>query len=261
MVSFDSAQLVTWISYYFYPFVRILALIMAAPVFNEKQVSGRIKIGLALVTAYLIAPFIPLNDTPVLSIAGVWIIFQQILIGILLGMMLQLAFVAIRIAGEIIGLQMGLSFATFFDPSGGPNMPVLARFLNVFAILLFLTFHGHLWLFSMLVDSFTILPVSDSQLSRMGLLALLKAASDMFIYGLMFALPLVAVLLLMNIAMGILNRMTPQLSVFVVGFPLSLFMGIYMLGLLLPHVNQFFESLFGAFFLHLQTMIDALVFK
>lgn len=260
MISFDSSQIAIWISYYFWPFVRILALIASAPVFNEKQVPSRIKIGLALVTTYLIAPFIPLNETPVFSIEAIWLLLQQIMIGIMMGLMIQLAFVAIRVAGEIIGLQMGLSFATFFDPSGGPNMPVLARFLNVLAILLFLTFHGHLWLFSMLVDSFTILPIAEGQLSRMGILVLLQAATTMFIYGLMFALPLVAILLLLNISMGILNRMTPQLSVFVVGFPLSLFMGIYMLGNLLPYVNRFFESLFGEFFLHLQAMLDALIY-
>lgn len=257
-MTFDSSQLISWISYYFFPFVRILALIAASPVFNEKQFPNRVKIGLAALTTFIITPHIPLNDTPLLEPLSFWLLIQQILIGVMMGLMLQLAFVSIRIAGELIGLQMGLSFAVFFDPSGGPNMPVLARFLNILAILLFLTFQGHLWLFSMLVDSFSILPISTNQLNADGLIILVKAGTNMFVHGLLFALPLIAVLLLMNITMGILNRMTPQLSVFVVGFPLSLFMGIYVLGLLLPQIVPFFESLFADFFLLLQAMLSAL---
>lgn len=91
-----------------------------------------------------------------------WLASQQILIGVALGLTMQFAFAAIRLAGEVIGMQMGLSFATFFDPSGGPNTPVLARLLNLLAMLLFLSFDGHLWLISLLADSFHTLPIQPA---------------------------------------------------------------------------------------------------
>ncbi|MCL7708213.1 flagellar biosynthetic protein FliR, partial [Enterobacter kobei] len=79
---------------------------------------------------------------------------QQILIGVAIGFTMQFAFAAVRTAGELIGLQMGLSFATFFDPGSRLNMPVLARFIDMLAMLLFLTVNGHLWLISILADTF-----------------------------------------------------------------------------------------------------------
>ena len=94
------------------------------------------KIGLGGLIAILIAPTLPANTIPIISAAGLWLAIQQILIGAALGLTMQLAFAAVRLAGEVIGMQMGLSFATFFDPSGGPNMPVLAL-LNLLAMLLF----------------------------------------------------------------------------------------------------------------------------
>ena len=135
--------------------------------------------------------------------------------------------------GEVIGLQMGLSFATFFDPSGGPNMPILARILNLITLLLFLAFDGHLWLIHIVISSFDLIPVQVTPLNREGFRMLVQSANHIFLNGLMLALPFITLFLILNLALGILNRMTPQLSVFVVGFPLTLTVGISMLGLII----------------------------
>lgn len=103
-------------------------------------------------------------NIPLFSSAALWVAIQQILIGVALGVTMQFAFAAVRLSGEVIGLQMGLSFATFFDPSGGPNMPVLSRLLNILVTLLFLSFDGHLWLISLLADSFHTLPIQFAPL-------------------------------------------------------------------------------------------------
>ena len=114
---------------------------------------------------------------------------QQILIGIALGFTMQFAFAAVRTAGEIIGLQMGLSFATFVDPASHLNMPVLARIIDMLAMLLFLTFDGHLWLISLLVDTFHTLPIGGNPVNSNAFLALARAGSLIFLNGLMLALP------------------------------------------------------------------------
>ncbi len=240
--------MINWVNQFFWPFVRILALITVAPVFNERAIIARVKIGLALLITILVAPYLPLNATPIFSAAGIWILIQQILIGVMLGLSMQLAFAAIRYAGELIGLQMGLGFATFFDPSGGPNMPVLARFLNILAMLLFLTFNGHLWLISLLADSFHTLPVSTNPINSYAFLALVRAGGLIFINGLMLALPIVTLLLTINMSLGLLNRVAPQLSIFVVGFPITLTIGIMTIGLLIPLLAPFAEHLFSEFF-------------
>ena len=183
---------------------------------------------------------------------------QQILIGIALGFTMQFAFAAVRTAGEIIGLQMGLSFATFVDPGSHLNMPVLARIMDMLALLLFLTFNGHLWLISLLVDTFHTLPIGSEPLNSNAFLALTKAGSLIFLNGLMLALPLITLLLTLNLALGLLNRMAPQLSIFVIGFPLTLTVGISLMAALMPLIAPFCEHLFSEIFNLLADIISEL---
>ncbi|CAI1563443.1 MULTISPECIES: flagellar biosynthetic protein FliR [Serratia] len=258
MLTFDSAQFGVWLSQYFWPLLRILALISTAPVFSEKQISKKVKIGLGGLIVVLVAPGLPISSVPIFSAAGLWLAAQQILIGVALGLTMQFAFAAIRLAGEVIGMQMGLSFATFFDPSGGPNTPVLARLLNLLAMLLFLSFNGHLWLISLLVDSFHTLPIQAEPLNGNGFLALTQAGSLIFINGMMLALPLICLLLTLNMALGLLNRMTPQLSVFVIGFPVTMTIGIMTIGMMMPMLAPFCEHLFGEFFDRLADVLGSM---
>ena len=171
---------------------------------------------------------------------------------------MQFAFAAVRTAGEIIGLQMGLSFATFVDPASHLNMPVLARIMDMLALLLFLTFNGHLWLISLLVDTFHTLPIGGEPLNSNAFLALTKAGSLIFLNGLMLALPLITLLLTLNLALGLLNRMAPQLSIFVIGFPLTLTVGISLMAALMPLIAPFCEHLFSEMFNLLADIISEL---
>lgn len=248
MIALDTAQFSVWLSQLFWPLVRILALISTAPLLSERQINRKVKLGLGLLIALLIAPTLPANPIPLFSLPGVWLTLQQIAIGAAIGLTMQLAFATVRVAGEVIGLQMGLSFATFFDPSGGPNMPVLARLLNLLMLLLFLSFDGHLWLISLLVDSFHTLPLNTEPLNGEGFMMLARAGGIIFINGMMLALPLITLLLTLNVALGLLNRVAPQLSVFVIGFPMTLTVGILTLGLLMPLFAPFSERLFAEVF-------------
>jgi flagellar biosynthetic protein FliR len=258
MLTLNSAQFSLWLSQYFWPLVRILALISTAPIFGEKQISKKVKIGLGGLIVILIAPTLPSNSIPIFSFTGLWLAIQQILIGMALGLTIQFSFAAVRLAGEVIGMQMGLSFATFFDPSGGPNMQVLARLLNLLAMLLFLSFNGHLWLISMLADSFYTLPIHSQPLNGNGFLVLAQVGSLIFINGLMLALPLICLLLTLNMTLALLNRMTPQLSVFVIGFPITMTIGIMTIGMVMPMLAAFCEHLFSEVFNQLATVISSM---
>ncbi len=127
-------------------------------------------------------------------------------------------------------------------------MPVLARILDMLAMLLFLSFNGHLWLISMLVDTFHTLPIGDNPVNSNAFLALTHAAGLIFLNGLMLALPLITLLLTLNLALGLLNRVSPQLSVFAIGFPITLTVGILSLGMMMPLLAPFCEHLFGEVF-------------
>lgn len=127
-------------------------------------------------------------------------------------------------------------------------MPVLARFLDILAMLLFLTFNGHLWLISMLVDTFHTLPIGGEPINSNAFMALTRAGGLIFLNGLMLALPLITLLLTLNVALGLLNRMAPQLSVFVIGFPVTLSIGMLIFMVMMPLIAPFTEHLFGEIF-------------
>lgn len=248
MLHVTSDQWVSWLGLYFWPLLRVLALITTAPILSERAVPKRVKVGLGVVITVVIAPSLPPVDVPVFSAGALWLALQQILIGIALGFTMQFAFAAVRTCGEIIGLQMGLSFATFVDPGSNLNMPVLARILDMLAMLLFLVFNGHLWLISLLVDTFHTLPIGGEPINSNAFLALTRAGGMIFLNGMMLALPIITLLLTVNLALGMLNRMTPQLSVFVIGFPITLTVGILLMAALMPLVAPFCEHLFSEIF-------------
>ena len=244
--SVTSEQLSVWIVAFFWPFVRMLALISTAPLFSEHAVPRTAKVGLAALLAIVIAPTLgALPSVPLVSAGGFWILIQQVLVGAAMGFSMRLVFAIVQAAGEYTGLQMGLSFASFFDPTSGGQTMVLARLLNVMAMLIFLALDGHLTLIMTLAESFVVLPIADAPLTAGGWDLLASAGSQIFSGGLMLALPIVASLLTLNLAMGILNRVSPQFSIFSVGFPVTLLAGMGMLQILMHYLAPFLAPRFA----------------
>jgi flagellar biosynthetic protein FliR len=157
---------------------------------------------------------------------------------------MRIVFAAVQTAGEFIGLQMGLSFASFFDPATGANTAVLARLMNMIAMLLFIALNGHLLMLAGFIRSFDILPIQNAGINIDGLSVLFEWSAQVMIAGMLLALPLIIVLLTISLALGILNRTAQQLSVFAVGFPISLLVGIVLLWVVLPHTSPFLRRLF-----------------
>lgn len=245
--SVTSAELTAWLTAFLWPFVRMLALVSTAPVFGEPGVARQTKVAVAALLAVALAPTLgPMPAVPVVSAGGVWILVQQVLIGGAIGFTMRMVFAAVLAAGEYIGLQMGLSFASFFDPMAGGATMVVARLMHMLAILLFLAVDGHLLMLAALAESFHTLPIADAPLAAQGWMLLVSGGGRIFANGLMLALPLVTALLTLNLAMGILNRASPQFSIFAVGFPLTLLAGIGMLQLLMPQLGAFLEPRFAA---------------
>lgn len=246
IVNVSSDQLTLWIASFFWPFVRMLALVSTAPVLGEKSVPRQIKVALSVMLAVVVAPTLaPMPQVPLVSGAGIWIVMQQVLIGVAMGFTMRAVFAIVQAAGEYVGLQMGLSFAAFFDPTSGGQTQVVARLLNLLALLIFMAVDAHLLLIMTLVESFTLLPVSGAALPAGGWWVLVSAGSHIFTGGLMLSLPIVATLLAINLAMGILNRASPQFSIFAVGFPITLLVGMVMLQLLMPYLAPFMEPRFA----------------
>lgn len=236
MISLTDAQLNAWLISFIWPLTRILGVIMTAPVFGHRSVPARVKIGLGVFIALIVSPTLPpMPDVGLGSWHGLFILVQQMLIGVAIGFTMRVVFAAIEAAGEIVGLQMGLGFASFFDPQSAGQTLVLARFFNMLAVLLFLAINAHLLLIGILVESFQTLPIGTRSLAGQGFYSVASFGSTIFSVGLQLALPIIAILLMTNLALGILTRSAPQLNIFAIGFPITLGIGLIVLNITLPY--------------------------
>ncbi|CAN7545763.1 flagellar biosynthetic protein FliR [Caballeronia sp. LjRoot34] len=251
MFSVTYAQLNVWLTSFLWPFTRILALIATAPMLSHQAIPIRVKVALAGFLALIVAPTIgEVPQVTVFSADGVLILINQFLIGAALGMTMQIAFATIDAAGEFIGMQMGLSFAMLYDPRAGGNSVVISSYLNTIAMLAFLVFDGHLQMISALVQTFQSVPVSanvlGSAVHARGWQTLATYGVSVFSTGLLLSLPVVAALLITNLALGILNRAAPQIGIFQVGFPVTMLVGFLLLQLMIPNMIPFFQRIFDS---------------
>ena len=219
-----------------WPMLRISALLVAAPIFSLRAVNLRIRIVLALAITWLVYP---LHDWPTLdplSAPGLMEIGNQLMIGLLMGLMLQIVTSSILIAGQSIANAIGLSMATMIDPNMG-NVPVISQFLLVLATLVFVGLGGHAMLLGLVVESFNTLPIGKSLVADVAWRQLVVWSSMLFLGALLTALPVMVALLLINIGLGIATRAAPSLNIFSVGFPAMIFAGFGVLVLALPSIG------------------------
>jgi flagellar biosynthetic protein FliR len=258
MISVTSAQLDAWIGAFLFPLARIFGLLASAPIFNSVAQPQRIRLVTGLVITLAIVPVLP----PMPAVApgswlGLGILAQQIVIGVLMGFTLRLAFAAVDIAGDLIGMQMGLSFAIFYDPQNAGQTPVISEFLGLLTMLIFLALNGHLLTLQVLVESFRLLPVAPTPFAAGGLTAMLAWSSVLFSAGLLLALPMIAALLIANLAMGVLARVAPQLNIFAVGFPVTLMVGFLVLMFSVPFFGAALGRLFDQAFRAMDAVLRA----
>jgi flagellar biosynthetic protein FliR len=245
MITLTTAELQTWIAALLWPMTRILGLVASAPLFGNNSVPIPVKIGLGMTLTTIIAPAIPaLPAADPMSLVGLLIVAQQLLIGLAMGFAIRVVFAAVEIGGEIIGLTMGLSFATFFNPQTKGRSSSISQFLALISTMGFLAIDGHLVLLSILVDSFTTLPISATPIHGAGFYQIATFGEKIFSAGVQLALPVIAALLLTNLALSILTRAAPQLNLFGIGFPLTLGVGLTMIYLTLPFMAKPFERIF-----------------
>ncbi|MFC7461503.1 flagellar biosynthetic protein FliR [Hydrogenophaga defluvii] len=239
MVTFSEAQIMAWVSPIFWPFLRVLAVFTSAPIFSSRSVPTRTKVGLALVIALCLQPGLP--DQAVISLNGpgaFGAVVQQLAIGVAIGLAVRIVFAAVEMAGEIVGLQMGLNFAGFFDPTTNSQSSSAGRFFGNLSMMLFVVLNGHLMLIQAVNASFSTFPVGGDPLASLQTLRLHELGAIIFTYGLWIALPMIGMLLFINVALGIISRIAPQMNVFAIGFPLTLSAGLVSIAVTVPMLEE-----------------------
>jgi len=216
----------------FWPFVRLLALFSSAPILSNRAIPTRVRVLLALLIALLIGPNIA---PPPAGADPLGLLLQQLLIGIIVGFAMRIVFAAIEYAGDVAGLQIGLGFAMFVDPTNSRQTPLVGSFLNLLAMLVFLSINGHLILIASLVETFQVVPLAGPIDGGFNMFAIAQWGGEIFRIGFSLALPIITAILLVNLSLGVMARVAPQLSIFSVGFALTLIIGLVMLYWLLPY--------------------------
>jgi flagellar biosynthetic protein FliR len=245
MITLSSAELNTWIAAFLWPLTRILGLITVAPFFGNVTIPFQVKIGLGAMLAMIVAPTVPAFPAmDPMSLAGLLILAQQFVIGLTMGFAMRIIFASVEMAGEIVGLTMGFGFATFFDPNTQGRSSAISQVLALLMIMMFLATNMHLALLAALADSFTTLPISSAAMGTQSFLTIANFGGKVFSSGVQISLPIVAGLLITNIALGILTRAAPQLNLFGIGFPITLGVGFMMIVLIMPFLAIPIENLF-----------------
>jgi flagellar biosynthetic protein FliR len=242
VISFTGTQLTAWLAAFIFPLARILSLIASSPIFGNKQVPARIKVGLSFAITIVIAPTlnIPADLDPA-SAQGLFVLMQQIVAGLIMGFTIRLIFASVEMAGDLAGMQMGLGFASFYDPQNASFTPVIAQFLGILAALIFLAADGHLYMLAAMSDSFRDFPIGTNIPSANAFRTVAEWGSSLFSNALQFALPVIGALLITNLALGILTRSAPQLNIFAVGFPITIAVGFAALMLTIPYLAPLME--------------------
>ena len=237
---------------FLWPMLRISAMLLTAPIFSLDALTLPIRIMLALVLTFFIYPMV---DWPVLdpiSAIGFFEIVNQLFIGAMMGLMLQVAIGAIVLAGQTIAGSMGLSMASMYDPNVG-NVPVISQFLVILSTMIFLGFGGHVIM--MIMDSFTALPIGQSVLNQASFAKVVAWSSMMFLGAVLIALPVMISLLFINIGLGIITRAAPSLNIFSVGFPASIAAGFLILIISLESIIGRMRWLWTQAFLHARDLV------
>jgi flagellar biosynthesis protein FliR len=226
----NASDVSQWVSRVWWPSLRIGGFVAAAPIASETTIPSQVKIVMTLALTVLIAPLAAVPSAlSIFSGAGVLAAVQEILIGISIGMVMELAFEALTFAGQTISMTMGLGFATLIDPQRGASVPVLGQMFMIMGTLTYLAINGHLVLLGALANSFQTLPIGAANIDKDFLLAVAIWGGRIFETGLLVALPVVIALVIVNLALGVVTRAAPQLNLFGIGFTITLMCGFFVL--------------------------------
>ena len=229
------------------PFFRISSMLMVMTVFGANTTPSRVRLLLSVAITVAVAPVLPpIEAVELMAFSSVFVIAQQILIGVSMGFVTLMVMQTFVLTGQIIGMQTSLGFASMVDPGSGEQTPVVSNFFLLLATLIFLAVDGHLLMFRMLVASFETIPISTQGISIANYRALAEWGSYMFGAALTMSISAIVALLLINLSFGVMTRASPQLNIFSIGFPVTMVSGLLILWLTLGPIMAHFDEVWQA---------------
>ncbi|MFS1513185.1 flagellar biosynthetic protein FliR [Chengkuizengella sp. SCS-71B] len=239
-------------------FCRITSFFVVSPIFSYRGLPTRYKIGLSLFITFLTFMSTGLEEPISIDSEYITFILREVLVGLLLGFTAYLFFTVVQIAGAFVDLQMGFGMANVMDPITGVQTPILGNFKYMLAITLFLIMNGHHLLLRAIMDSYEWVPLSNGLFSNIydGDISsfIISTFTNVFLLAFQMSAPLIAVLFLVDVALGMLARTAPQFNLFVIGIPIKIMVGLFVLFTLVAGFLYLYEDLFEKMFKRLEEL-------
>jgi flagellar biosynthetic protein FliR len=230
-------------------FLRVAAIVFSSPVIDTPSIPVVFKAALAFSVSILLLPVVDVvvtvRDLSLMTlVVGV---LSEIAIGVTIGLSVKLLFSGIQLAGQIVGYQMGFAVANVVDPATSLQIPILAQFYNLTAMLVFLAINAHHIFFSAVVDSYTVLPPLSMQVTPQLVDMMMQLGGNMFVVAIKIGAPLIAVMLMVSVGLGLVARTVPQIHIFIVAMPLKILIGLAFLVIVGPYLTAYLIELFSAY--------------
>jgi flagellar biosynthetic protein FliR len=237
---------------------RVSAFLVTVPLFSYRTIPATHKVGLGVFLTWIMFFTV---DPPLIEIDYFYfmLIFKEVMVGLTIGFIAMIIMYAIQVAGGFIDMKMGFMMANVIDPQTGAQSPLMGGYLYTFALLFLLAIDGHHLLLDGIFYSYQFIPLEQLTLpfgNENILMHVLKAFNTMFIIAFQMAMPIVGSLFLIDLALGMIGRAVPQVSVFVIGFPIKIFVGFFILILILPAFFTVIKYLIEQMILTMRTLMQ-----
>lgn len=242
---------------FLFALMRISLILFLMPFFGGQTVPASVKAALCLTLTLALWPRIPLVGAlmPGHPFVLAVMLGSELLLGLILGLAVRFVFAAIQTGGQLIGFQMGFAMVNAVDPDSGVSEAVTAHFLYMVSLLTFLSFNGHLFLLSALVQSFDILPPGALLVTPRLASQIFSLSGQMFVLAIQIGAPVIVAILLVDLALALVSRASPQMNVLIIGFPLKISIGFLFLGIIFEILSAHMEG----FVSHLPLLFSQLI--
>lgn len=234
---------------------------MIAPFFGSLNIPVYIRAGTTLAMALVLFPVIDQQGLAALpgSFLGYALaVVTELMVGWLIGFVAYVVFSAINMAGKLMDMQVGFAVVNVVDPTSGQQIPLIGSFLYNLGIIIFLVTNGHHVIIAGLVESFQAVPILGANLNLSLTDLVVDITGGIFITGLKLALPVLFAILLTDVGLGILARTMPQMNIFVVGIPVKIIIGLFVLSIALPFYILFLDVMFNEMYGNISIMLRAI---
>lgn len=243
-------------------FVRVSSLLLTAPYFSSAAFPAQVKIFFAVITSILLYPVIPAQsvmiDTQSGAVFMLTAILVEVLVGAALGMVGQIVFAGLELAGRLISLKIALGFASLVDSMTQQQSTIVSNLFNMLAILVFLSIGGEKIYLSGLVQSFEVVPLQQAQIHLAGPF-MLEIATYLFVIGVQITAPFMIVLFLVDLSLAIFARIMPQANIMFIALPIKIGVGFILLYLVAPYLPVAFEMMFTRMFEFIEEFIAVIM--